>query len=360
MKVLVTVPRLEQPGGVASYYNTLKPALDSSIEHIEIGQTSAETSFCSTAIRMIKDYVAFLKKLHKGDHALVHINPSLLYKSFLRDGCFLLLAKLYRKSVLVIFHGWDKDFEKTLERYLLPLFRLFYGKADVFVVLANEFKNKLREWGCQQPIFVETTVVDDKVMNIGDDILHRKREESPTFNVLFLARVEKGKGIYETLDAFAILKQNVSHARLIIAGDGSEKNPAKEYAMKRGIQDVEFVGHVVGRQKEEVLANSHVYVFPTYSEGMPTSVLEAMAFGLPVITRPVGGLNDFFEDKRMGYLTASLDPKVFATLTESLADDAQVREKMGEYNRSFAKAHFMATKAAVRLKHIYATIAASG
>jgi glycosyltransferase involved in cell wall biosynthesis len=95
-------------------------------------------------------------------------------------------------------------------------------------------------------------------------------------------------------------------------------------------------------------------VFPTFhGEGMPNAVLEAMAFGLPVITRPVGGLADFFETGRMGYLTESKDPLVLAKLIENLLENEALRKQMSEFNLAYARNHFLSDKVASRLLKIY-------
>ena len=86
---------------------------------------------------------------------------------------------------------------------------------------------------------------------------------------------------------------------------------------------------------------------------MPTSVLEAMAYGLPVVTRPVGGLKDFFEDGKMGYITESLAPSVFAEAVEKLIREPETCRRMGRYNREFAHEHFAASRVAERIKRIY-------
>lgn len=356
MKVLITIPRLDLPGGVASYFNTLQKVLGDDKTYLEVGRTHDENGIGSALRRLSLDYMEFWRELHREHYELVHINPSLLSGSFFRDGLLLILAKLQRKPVLVMFHGWDKAFELTIEHYLLWLFRLVYRHAAAFVVLANDFRDTLMRWTCTQPIFVETTVVDGAAMQYRREVLSANRRASLAFNVLFLARLEKAKGIYEAIDAFAILKQAVPHAQLFIAGDGPDKLSAQDYVKSRRIADVVFMGFVEGREKEEVFLRSHVYLFPSYGEGMPISVLEAMAFGLPVITRPVGGLRDFFEDGRMGFLTESLDPQVFSALIEKLAIHIQEREMMGEYNRRYAESRFAASRVAARVENIYVSV----
>lgn len=360
MKVLITVPRLHLQGGVAGYFNTLHGGLGTDTTYFEVGRTSNEKGMFSVLRRLCLDCLRFSRELSRGTYQLVHINPSLLGGAFFRDSGLLLLARLHRKPVVVMFHGWDKEFEHTIERHLLWLFRLLYGRATAFIVLANEFSDTLKKWRCHQPIFIETTVIDDAAVHCDRDALRSTRRASRVLNVLFLARIERQKGIYEALDAFAILKQTVPHAQLIVAGDGPEKVPAMEYAREQGIRDVQFVGFVEEEQKINVLTHAHVYLFPTHGEGMPTSVLEAMAFCLPIITRPVGGLRDFFEDGRMGFLTESLDPRIFAALTEKLATNTQQREAMGEYNQCYAEKRFIASKVAARVENIYASIVTGG
>lgn len=70
------------------------------------------------------------------------------------------------------------------------------------------------------------------------------------------------------------------------------------------------------KKKIETFISHDIYCFPTYGEGMPVSLLEAMAFGFPVVTRPVGGIKDFFENGKHGFLTNSKDPEIFAELIE--------------------------------------------
>ena len=361
MKVLITVPRLNLPGGVASYFNSLRRELGTDKNYFEVGRTDDEIGVLAVLKRVCLDSLNFWKELNREEYELVHINPSLLIGSFFRDGVLLLLARLHRKPVLVMFHGWDKAFERTIERFLFWWFRLAYKRATVFVVLADEFRDTLKRWSCAQRIIVETTVIDDAAVHCDLRILQENRRAALVFNVLFLARLEKEKGIYETLDAFQLLKKAVPHARLIVAGDGPDKVLAEEYAMAHGIGGIDFVGFVTGKQKVDIFARAHVYVFPTfYGEGMPTSVLEAMAVGLPVITRPVGGLRDFFEDGRMGHLTESLNPAVFAELAGKLAIDIQRREAIGEYNQLYAGQRFAASKVAARVENVYASIVAGG
>ncbi len=125
-----------------------------------------------------------------------------------------------------------------------------------------------------------------------------------------------------------------------------------QYIERSHVKDINILGYVSGKTKIEAFQKADIYLFPTYYEGMPNSVLEAMAYGLPVITRPVGGIKDFFEDGKMGYLSNSLSPKVIASNIERLIVNPNLANKIGKYNHEYAKRHFGSSQVIQRIESI--------
>lgn len=361
MNVLITVPLLDKAGGVANYYRTLQSYFSNGIDYFIVGARSNNERLWQMVVRMFKDYIAFFLRLKRQQYNLVHLNPSLGVKAILRDGIFLIIAKVFGKKVIVFMHGWDIAFEQYLRMYFLCLFRFVYFRADAFIVLSSEFREKMSEMGYRKNIFLETTIIDDEVfqrITKVHNVEHRehKKRECRKFNILFLTRIEKAKGIYETVEAYKILKSRYPFVSLTIAGDGSELLKVKQYVMTRDVKDVEFAGFVKSEAKHALFQNADVYVLPSYTEGMPTSVLEAMAYGLPIVSRPVGGLVDFFENSKMGFITESLEPAVFAELIRNILEAELLRSKIEDYNTRYAKTHFMASEAASRIEELYKVI----
>lgn len=358
MKILMNMPDPEKEGGVAQYCNALKPFFQNDIDYLVVGSRSDSKSSHRSFFRVLIDYVQFFKKMRAGKYDMVHLNPSLGSKAIIRDGIFLLITKAFGKKVVVFNHGWDENFEQLIRRYFPSLFRMVFSRVDAFVVLASGFRSKLNEMGYNKPVFVETTAVDDGLFKHGGDAVavRKSKTESKKFTVLFLSRVEMGKGVYESLDAFQMLKERHPYATMIFAGDGSELARLREYAAGRNMTDIEFTGYVSGAAKNDVFSHADVYLFPSWSEGMPISVLEAMTFGLAVVTRPVGGIPDFFEDGKMGFLTESRNPAVLARLLEQLIENPELRLTMGDYNHHYAQEHFRPAKVAGRLEDIYRSV----
>ena len=354
MSIVVTAPVLDRSGGVAAYYATLREHLQTQVRFCSTGSRADHELFLVRGARLLGDYGRFCRMVGARHCALVHLNPSLGPKALLRDGLSLLLAKALGKKVLVFLRGWNRACEAAIRNRYLSLFRCVYFQADAFIVLASRFQSVLREFGYDKPIYVETTVVSDEVFARAQSKLARPKLNGAGANILFLSRIEEGKGIYEAIDAFRLLRENCPSATLTVAGDGAELENARQYVRTEALEGVRFLGWITGEQKHQAYADADVYLFPTrWGEGMPNSVLEAMAYGLPVITRPVGGLADFFEHGKMGFLTDSRDPRILASFLERLAHDPDLRQAMARYNHSFAGRNFAASVVARRLAEIY-------
>jgi glycosyltransferase involved in cell wall biosynthesis len=348
-RILVTIPTY-QKGGVVSFLNAIREHFEGHVEFFSIGKTSCGESVLKMGHRVLTDYVRFYRLLCARPYDLVHINSGFLSKAILRDAVFLLIAKIRGLKTVVFFHGRDEFVERIVSRYAAAVFRSVYGQADLFLVLSSHLRSNLQSMGIRKPIIVTTTVIAD---DVAAHALGGRVCTSENFTVLFLARVERAKGIYETIQAFSLLRNCISKARLWVAGDGSELSRVKAFVRDHGIQGVEFLGWIDGTDKYWTLLNADVYCLPSYSEGLPVSVLEAIAYGLPVITRPVGGLCDLFQRGRFGYLADEGTPDAIARYLKELAMDATLRTTICKFNRAYARQHFGAKQNAATLEHLY-------
>jgi len=360
-RVLITVPRLDLPGGVANYYRTLRPHLDAGKTYFEIGarrgDAGGRAGWGAGIRRLLADYWHFHRELSRRAVDIVHINPSLDMRSILRDGLFLLIAKAHRRTVLVFFRGWDPGCEAAIRARYARLFRIVYGRADALIVLAEQFRDSLRALGLKAPISLETTVVMDSAFD-GELPTVRGNSIAPeACEVLYLSRLDHDKGMVEAIEAVLELQKKFPTVTLAIAGDGPERSVGEALVRSRESEGIRFEGHLDDDARTRAFRRADIFLFPTsFGEGMPNALLEAMAFGLPVVTRAVGGIRDFFENGRMGFVTESRDPSVFAGFLSRLVRDPALRVSIGRYNREYARRRFAASVVAARLLEIYARV----
>lgn len=342
-RVLVTIPNLSSPGGVIFYWQAIWPTLSNYNQ--ANWQTMEVGGYGKNIFLAFKDQWKFYKKITLNTD-LVVLNPSLGFKSFFRDAIF--AKQLQRKKIpfVVFFHGWEPSFEKEVSKKYVRFFINSFGKASKIIVLSSDFKEKLLEWGYKGEIIIETTAVDNSLTkNYNFDL---KSTSNGTIRILFLSRLILDKGGHITMEAFKNLRKKYTNIKLTIAGDGPEYDNIKDFAQKE--EDIIMTGHVTGLAKRILFENTDIYCLPTcLGEGLPISVLEAMAFGIPVITTRVGGLKDFFEDGKMGFFIDIRDAKSLENSLVQLISNPEKMKEIGNYNHEYAENNLMGDKVAKRI-----------
>lgn len=299
--------------------------------------------------------ILFFKYLYpKSD--MIFFQTSLNSGGYLRDIQYIRKCVKFNRSFSVFIHGWNDGYSKHLESKGKGAdFAKLLNHAHKVIVLSHDFKVRLVAWGVEsQKVIVETTMVDNSLLH-GFSIEHKLRRSKSRkgLNILFLSRISKEKGIHEALEAFKIHQVNRPDSTLTFAGSGPELLSLKREVYLKRIRGVRFAGFVQGAEKIKLFSDADVFLLPTYGEGMPISVLEAMAFGCVVITRPVGGLKTFFLSPEMGYLEEGLDPTVYSEMLNQLDSDRTRIIQISKFNHDFAMENLLASNVCKRLfKHI--------
>ena len=334
MKILIVVPSFKIIGGVSNHYLGLDQYWTNEVIYSYQGKRPRIPAI----ITFVPDLFRYVYELLFKDSDIVIINPSLTSYLLIRDGIYLLLAKICRKKVITFIHGWHECVAESIIKRP-KLFRWVYGKSTFVYCLYSKFRDSLKLMGLKCPIVLTTTKVPDALVSNFDP----NYRTGSIKKLLFLARIEKDKGVFIVLEMFELLKRRYPYLTLTICGTGSVEKEAIEYVKKFKLSDVYFTGSVSGKSLIDSFTQSDLYILPTLREGMATSVLEAMAFGLPVISRPVGGVNDFFEQGKMGYLIESLTPSEYVKIVDSLIENPDLVKSISINNYKYARTHFYAS-----------------
>lgn len=266
---------------------------------------------------------------------VIEINSSLVPRSFLRDYWYARISSIVCPSArLVLFnHGWDEAVKLKLLKENKERLLRFFGFFDCIIVLAGSIFREVEALDVGAKVEVITTGIDlEEFEGISD------RGSSEIRRILFLSRLEKEKGIGELLDAVPALIARYPHLEVCIAGTGSYEGAARAHPAVSSCSDnIRFCGYVRGHEKRALLASADLFIFPSYSEGCPVSVLEALAVGLPIIYTPVGALPDFLESGRNGLQMHSGKWKEIVETITDLMDNRELINAMSNNNRRLSK-----------------------
>ena len=175
--------------------------------------------------------------------------------------------------------------------------------------------------------------------------------------LLFMARLIPAKGLGTLLRACALLEAQGLAFTLVVAGEGPDRASAELLTKELELTSVAFVGNVAGAQKQELLANSDVFVLSSMSEGMPLAVLEAFSYSLAVVATPIGGLADFLKDDVDCLLLGSVTPLEIAEKLRRLVNDPGLCRRLGETARAEASRFFLPDVVGARMGRLFALAA---
>ncbi|MEN3276825.1 MAG: hypothetical protein V7631_2615 [Massilia sp.] len=175
--------------------------------------------------------------------------------------------------------------------------------------------------------------------------------------ILFLGRIEAAKGVADLLDAAALLAPRFPQLRLVLAGTG-ERDAWRQAAQARGLGDrVELPGWLDASARDAELARAAIFCLPSHAEGLPMSLLEAMASGCAVVASAVGGIPEALRDGENGLLVPPRDAQSLAAALARLLADDSLRTRLGAGARVTVQQHYSTEAVCGRLAAIYNDLA---
>ena len=265
-----------------------------------------------------------------GRVAAVHAHTS-AKGSFWRKSIFLLLCKASGgKAILHMHDGYFPSFYQercgATARWAV---RFVLARMDRVLVLTPGWETIIRDIEPRARL----TVIPNSVVPLTVPCLPEAGQ------ILFLGRLRQEKGIFDLIKAAAIVIKTFPDTKFVCAGDGDI--PALKTLINRSglVDNFEFPGWVAGDDKEALLAKAAVFVLPSYFEGLPIGVLEAMVNGIPVVATDVGGIAEALGD-RAGILVEPGQSTELAAALMRLLGDVTLRERMGQAGKQRAESEF--------------------
>lgn len=342
IKVLMLGPGDGVIGGISALTNELVPVLEKNVDLMYFPTVRNRILKYSGIFSIqniwlaISQYIRFISSFHKFKPNIIHIHTSQGI-AWLKDTFYILFAK--NRSCRVVLHIHAADYEELYggKPRLTRLYtRKILGLVDAIITVSDEWKTRLTSIAPANRLYTfKNCITADRFPEKSYVSDSRERK------ALFLGSVGSRKGVFDLIEAIGIVKNNNRQLKVWIAGyEDREGDFSKAQLLLEKLQlndTCEFMGMVVGNAKVELLRNADFFVLPSYNEGLPMAILEAMAAGLAVVSTPVGGIPEVVRDEVNGFLVLPGDVKSLAEKLSILAVDQNLCKLMGQRSREIVK-----------------------
>jgi len=274
-----------------------------------------------------RNFFSLLKSLLKHKPDLVYF-PISQNMAFLRDGIFIIIIKIFSKSKIIVhLHGsYFKDYYNKSNFIFKKFIDYTLPKVDSAIVYSYSLKHVISKW-----------INNIEYVPIGTtfkpDISNRDNRE---IIAGYIGNLTRSKGIEDLVKAANIVLKKYKNIKFKIAGSWWKqeeriKNEILNFINENRIDsNIELLGFISEDNKEKFLMSTDIFVFPSWNEGQPLVILEAMAAGCPVIAiKDIGAISETVIDGETGILVEKQNPEEIAKAIIYLIENPDMRAKMG-------------------------------
>jgi len=212
-----------------------------------------------------------------------------------------------------------------------------YNTEEKILRKANKVTTVSHSTGREIEYYYNLSNKDITVIGNGVDetFFSPKHNENNEINVLYAGRLDQKKGLLELVQSAREICSTYENVNFKIAGDGPFLSKLLNYINKNDLSErVLLYGHVDRNALRRLYQNSSIFLLPSYYEGLPNVILEAMSCGLPIIATDVGGISEVVHEGDNGFLIQPQDHNQITNSLKTMIDNKSLREKMGKKSRS--------------------------
>jgi glycosyltransferase involved in cell wall biosynthesis len=355
--VILLGPALHAVSGVSTHVRQL---LGSDLAHrvrlwhFQVGSEGRSERGYQKILRVLASPVSLAAVILRQRADVVHLNTSLLAKSYWRDLMYVLVARVLRRKIVYQVHGGrlPQDFFAGNAILTAVLMRTLRA-CNVIVVLAEAELDAYRRFVPEKRILIIPNAIEPTDFAGGKRVVRA----SEPLRLAYLGRITRDKGVFEIVEAMRILKDRGVQVQLSIAGSGAEEISMREAVTQAGLEgQVRFYSPVFGPEKRAFWAETDIFLFPTYREGLPYSLLESMASGVVPIACAVGAIPDVVRNEVHGLLVPPRDPRALADAVATLNADRVRLTDMADAACSRVASHYSVGRLTEDLSRLYGSL----
>jgi glycosyltransferase involved in cell wall biosynthesis len=304
-----------------------------------------------------------LRRLLHKNHDVINTQTRFFITSFLG----LIFAKLKRTPLIHTEYGARHS---IVPNKVVDLISRAYDHSIGALIVKSARRNiGVSEAACE--FLKHLGATDIQLIHNGIDTTTFKKKEDTNYRqkagisndalvITFVGRLIYAKGVQDLVSAFSKIKDTAPEVKLLIVGDGPYRAELEKLAQQTDCHSsILFLGQRNQDEVIDVLSATDIFVNPSYSEGLPTSVMEAASIGLPIIATDVGGTGEIIADYKTGILIKAANTSQLEQKLRELLTNTQLRGELGANARIFVEQKFNWEKIAELVESVYLSCSAS-
>jgi glycosyltransferase involved in cell wall biosynthesis len=324
-QILIISPDIKVKGGVSTVVKNILQNSSDRYNFLHISSHKDGLKVYKVLILMFA-LIKTIYFLSFKNFRLVHIHAGDI-KSVLRKSIFILLLGTARKKILFHFHGaaFGREYQSS-PGFIKIYIKFIFEHCHKVICLSRSWAQIVHEIAPK----AEILVLPNGVRMPAERTSKSRQDE---IIITFLGQIGERKGVFDVLPVIKTLLDQDHRIKMLIAGNGDIARLLREIEAN-GLQDsVEYLGWVDQDRKSSLYGMTDILVLPSYQEGMPMTILEAMAHGIPVLSSPVGGTPEVIVDGVNGFLVPPGDREGLYAKLEKLIASEDLRKTLGERGR---------------------------
>lgn len=292
------------------------------------------TSHCKGRIRnilvLLYAIIVFCFKCTKPSIKIIHIHTA-SNNSFKRKSIFINIAHFFKKKIVLHVHGgaFKEYVEKNWDFVSSTI-----SKVDIIVALSNSWKSYFEEKFSDTKTIVVPNIVEDP------QPFEANKKDKTIVEALFLGLICDNKGIFDLVETIHHNRTYLEGKfKLHIGGNGETARLCKYIEKHELSKIISFEGWVDSTKKALLFSNCDVFILPSYIEGVPISILEAMTYRLPIISTNVGGIPEIVKHNENGYLHNPGEKEKLFEYMKAIVENKEKNKQMGDASYEKVKPH---------------------
>lgn len=351
--IVLSGPSREAVSGISTHLNQMfgsRLAREFHLLHFQVGSEGRRESAVAKLLRTVASPYMWWRYLRHHRPAIVHINSAMVPKAYWRDLAYVFVSKIVGARVVFQVHGGSLPLDFFGGHWVPTAFLRATLRATDIVVLLSEIDRK--GYVALDPDL--TLDVVPNAIEVDESLPTKMRNPEAPLRLVYLGRLAVAKGVFEAVEALALLRAEGIEASMAFAGTGPDDSRLRNRVSELALNDrVVFKGVVGGRDKDALWQGADVLVFPSYREGLPYALLEGMATRTVPVICPVGAIPEVMEDGIHGLFVPPKDPVRLAAALKRLHENRAELDALGNAARQRVMERFTVDRLADAFVRIY-------